>query len=143
MDYLIFSSIMLILLPWIVLTYDIGCQWSKNMWSRMVDFPDALKINPDTRINVGIPSWHINAHGKKCRENFSLGYLVSAGRTCGEEVETSWSHTNALAPSVREMGPAACHEKLNDYWGGWNFKKIVGFRKCSLDSATLMSRQHV
>ena len=73
---------------------------------------------------------------KKCHENFSLGYLVGAGRTCGEEVETSWSHTNALAPSDREMGPAARHETLNDHWGGWNFKKIVGFRKCSLDSAT-------
>jgi hypothetical protein len=71
----------------------------------MEDFPEAMKLNPDTRVDVGIPSWHINAHGKNCRDNFSLGYLAGAGRTCGEEVETSWSHTNALAPSVREMGP--------------------------------------
>jgi hypothetical protein len=136
MDYLIFSAILLIILPWIVITYDIGCQWSKNMRKRVEGFPEAMRINPDTRVDVGIPSWHINAHGKNCRDNFSLGYLVGAGRTCGEEVETSWSHTNALAPSVREMGPAARHETLNDHWSGWNFHKIVGFRRYFLISAT-------
>src|SRR5882762_8963956 len=136
MDYLIFSALLFIFLPWIVITYDIGCQWSKNMWKRVEDFPDAMQIDPDTRVDVAIPSWHINAHGKKCRENFSLAYLVGAGRTCGEEVETSWSHTNALAPSVREMGPAARHDTLNDHWSGWNFHKIVGFRKFSFQSAT-------
>ena len=51
---------------------------------------------------------------------------------CGEEVEITWTHTNPLAPSVREMAPAARHETLNDHWNGWNFWKIVGFRKCSL-----------
>jgi Kyakuja-Dileera-Zisupton transposase len=132
MDYLIFSALLFIVLPWIVITYDIGCQWSKNMRKRMDDYPDAMRIKPDTRVDVGVPSWHINSHGKDCRDNFSLGYLAGAGRTCGEEVETSWSHTNALAPSVREMGPAARHDTLNDHWGGWNFHKIVGFRMYSL-----------
>ncbi|KIL54292.1 hypothetical protein M378DRAFT_92846, partial [Amanita muscaria Koide BX008] len=50
------------------------------------------------------------------------------GKTCGEEVEISWSHTNPLASSVREMGPAARHDTLNDHWNGWNFRKIVGLR---------------
>jgi len=54
--------------------------------------------------------------------------MKGVGRTCGEEVESSWSHTNPLAPSVREMGPAARHDTLNDHWNGWNFRKIVGFR---------------
>ena len=128
MDYLIFCALLFIILPWIIITYDIGCQWSKNLWKRMEDYPDAMKINPNTRVDVKVPSWHINSHGKACRDNFSLNYLVGAGRTCGEEVETSWSHTNALAPSVREMGPGARHETLNDHWSGWNFHKIVGFR---------------
>ena len=128
MDYLIFSALVLLLLQWIVITYDIGCQWSKNMWKRMEDYPNSMKIPPETRVDVAIPSWHINTHGQACRDNFCLNYLVGAGRTCGEDVETSWSHTNPLAPSVREMGPAARHETLNDHWNGWNFHKIVGFR---------------
>ena len=136
MDFLIFSSLLFIILPWIVITYDIGCQWSKNMWNRMEDFLEAMRINPDTCVDVGNLSWHINAHGKDCRDSFSLGYLIGAGRTCREEVETSWSHTNALTSSIREMGPAAHHDTLNDHWSGWNFHKIVGFRMYSLINVT-------
>ena len=55
--------------------------------------------------------------------------MKGVGRTCGEEIEVSWAHTNPLATSVREMGPAAQHETLNDHWNGWNFHKIVGFHK--------------
>lgn len=57
--------------------------------------------------------------------------MKGVGRTCGEEVETSWAQTNALGTSTREMGPGARHETLNDQWGGFNFRKIVGFRKSS------------
>ena len=129
MDSLIFSALVGLTLPWIFITYDIGCQWSKNFRSRMSDFPEHMRIKPGTKVDIEIPSWHINRHGKRCRSDFCLGYTKGAGRTCGEEVEITWSHTNLLAPSVREMAPAARHETLNDHWNGWNFQKIVGFCK--------------
>ena len=87
-----------------------------------------MQINPTTKVDIAILSWHINGHGERCRRDFYLGYTRGAGRTCGEEVETTWSSTNALASSVREMAPGARHETLNDHWNGWNFRKIVGFR---------------
>lgn len=129
MDYLVFSALIGIFLPWIFITYDIGCQWSKHFRSRMADFPEQMQIPPETKVDVAIPSWHINGHGERCRKEFCLGYTKGAGRTCGEEVEITWSHTNALAPSVREMAPAARHDTLNDHWNGWNFRKVVGFSK--------------
>jgi len=98
----------------------------------MAEFPEHMRLSPDTKIDVAIPSWHINAHGEKCRRDFYLGYTPGAGRTCGEEVRVSWSHMNPLAPSVWEMGPAARHEALDDHWNAWNFRKIVGFRKYPL-----------
>ncbi|KAF8989469.1 hypothetical protein BDQ17DRAFT_1256830 [Cyathus striatus] len=58
-----------------------------------------------------------------CHSNFALAYLPGAGRTCGEEVETTWSSSNHLHPSTCKMGPAACHEVLNDHWTDWNFQK--------------------
>lgn len=128
MDFIIFATLVGVILPWIFITYDIGCQWSKNFRSRMSNFPEQMQINPETRVDVAIPSWHINGHGQRCRRDFYLGYTRGAGRTCGEEVETTWSSTNALAPSVREMAPGARHDTLNDHWNGWNFRKIVGFR---------------
>lgn len=129
MDYIIFSSLIGVTLPRIIITYDIMCQWSKKFRKRMDTYPDRMKINPEITVDVAIPTWHINGHGDKCRNEFSLSYMPGAGRTCGEEVETSWAHTNALAPSVREMGPAARHETLNDHWNGWNFRKIINFRE--------------
>ena len=95
----------------------------------MADFPEQMQIDPATTVDVWIPSWHINRHGEMCRKDFCFGYTKGVGRTCGEEVETSWSHTNPLAPSVREMAPAARHDTLDNHWNSWNFHKIIGFRK--------------
>ena len=127
MDFIIFVVLVGIILPWIFIMYDIGCQWSKNFCSCMSEFPEHMQIDPATQVNITIPSWHINRHSKQCQKGFCLGYTRGAGRTCGEEIETTWSSTNSLAPSVREMAPGARHDMLNDHWNGWNFHKIVGF----------------
>jgi hypothetical protein len=92
----------------------------------MKAFPDNLKLNPATAVEVGIPSWHINGHGDNCKR-FCLSYMDGIGRTCGEVVETTWAGTNVLGTSIREMGPGACHKTLNNQWSGWNFWKTVGF----------------
>lgn len=94
----------------------------------MMEFPEEMRIPDTTQVDVAIPGWHINGHGKTCQENFNLSYMEGVGRTVGEDIETMWAGTNPLAPSVREMGPAARHDTLNDHWIGWNFRKIVGFR---------------
>ncbi|KAF8987546.1 hypothetical protein BDQ17DRAFT_1335001 [Cyathus striatus] len=92
-----------------------------------------------------VPSWHINGHGSSCQSNFALAYLPGAGQTCGEEIETTWSSSNHLRPSTHEMGPASCHEVLNDQWIGWNFQKIIGFDKHFIKQykeAVTMSEKH-
>jgi hypothetical protein len=94
----------------------------------MEEFPPEMQIPDATKVDVAIPGWHINGHGNTCRNNFNLSYMEGVGRTVGEDIETTWAGTNPLAPSVREMGPAARHDTLNDHWNGWNFRKIVGFR---------------
>ena len=100
----------------------------------MAEFAEGMQIPDTTKVDVAIPGWHINAHGAKCRNNFNLSYMPGAGRMTGEDIETMWAGTNSLAPSVREMGPAARHDTLNDHWNGWNFRKIVGFRETALCS---------
>jgi len=128
-DFIIFAALVSITLPWIFITYDIGCQWSKHFRSCMSEFPEHMRLPPGTKVDVTIPSWHINSHGQSCQKDFCLGYTKGAGRTCGEEVEVTWSSTNSLAPSMREMAPGARHDTLNDQWNGWNFCKIIGFHK--------------
>ena len=131
-DFIVFSTIAFVFLLRIVLTYDIICQWSKNFRTRMEEYPEYMQIPDTTRVDVAIPGWHINGHGDTCQNKFNLSYMEGVGRTVGEDIETTWAGTNPLASSVREMGPAARHDTLNDHWNGWNFRKIVGFRTFSL-----------
>ena len=107
----------------------------------MAEFPEAMQIPDTTQVDVAIPGWHINGHGAKCRNNFNLSYMEGAGRTTGEDIETTWAGTNPLAPSVREMGPAARHDTLNDHWNGWNFRKIVGFHMFVLPFYVYLSKR--
>ncbi len=128
-DYMILSSLLGIMVSCIVISYDIGCQWSKNFNKWMLEYPKKMQLPSDTTIDIGIPNWHVNGHGSFCRNNYSLNYIPEVGHTCGEDVETTWSHTNSLVPSVWEMGPGARQETFNSHWNGWNFHKIVGFHK--------------
>jgi hypothetical protein len=132
MDYMVLSALMGITVPHVVISYDIGCQWSKHFKKRMVEYPPAMQLPSDVKVDIAIPSWHVNGHGAFCQNNYSLNYIPGVGRTCGEDIEITWSNTNSLAPSVREMGPGSRRETLNDQWNGWNFRKIVGFRKLSV-----------
>lgn len=96
----------------------------------MLKFPVDMQLNKNMVIEFAVPSWHINAHGPDCRADFGLSFRNGVGRTCGEEVESTWAGTNPLGPSTREMGPGARHETLNGQWGGLNFRRIIVFRKC-------------
>ena len=90
--------------------------------------PLELQIAETTQLDVAIPGWHINGHGEVCRTNFNLSYMEGAGRTVGEDVETTWAGTNLLAPSVCEMGPAAWQDTLNDL-------------RCFLEAFTMKEKQ--
>ncbi|KAF8996412.1 hypothetical protein BDQ17DRAFT_1249771, partial [Cyathus striatus] len=85
-DYIILSTLIGISLTWIVITYDIGCQWSKNLKKQIETYPESMRVSSDMHVDVAVPSWHINGHGSSCRSNFALAHLPGAGRTCGEEV---------------------------------------------------------
>ena len=132
MDWIVLSCLIGITLLRLVISYDIACQWRKNLFERMTEYPEEMRLPSDLEVEVGIPNWHVNGHGMECQNNLLISYIPGVGRTCGEDVETSWAHTNSLAPSTREMGPGARRETLNDHWNGWNFRKIVGFRKLNL-----------
>lgn len=117
----------------VVITYDIGCQWGKNLSLRLSNTPSlpSLDIKALDTIRFAVPKFHINTHGASCQANFNLAYMDGVGMTHGETVETIWSHSTSLAVWSRENGPAARHTILDNHWGGWNWRKFVGLRKAS------------
>ncbi|KAH9894841.1 hypothetical protein C8Q73DRAFT_645213, partial [Cubamyces lactineus] len=135
MDYLLVSTLAGTLYLFLLISYDIACQWYRNFFKRMAEFP------PDTRLDLSkikeirftIPKKHYRVHGPN-HSRFSLNLLPRVGRTYGEGIESHWSHMNPLALSTREMSLGMRHEVYNDHWGAWNWQKTIAFEESLLHS---------
>ncbi|EDR12084.1 uncharacterized protein LACBIDRAFT_324502 [Laccaria bicolor S238N-H82] len=111
----------------VVVSYDIACQWSSDIWGRMMKYPHTMHVDHDdhTRFRFLIPKFHLPAHIKACQEKFSFNFNRHVGRTDGEAPERGWSHINPVAMSTREMGPGSRRDTLDDHFGNWNWKKTT------------------
>lgn len=145
MDYAFFATLAGLCLG-ILLTYDIACQYCKNISRRIPKLPSYIQPNTDTlnSMRFAIPKKHWAVHGPN-HSQFSLNFLRHVGRTYGEGIESSWSHFNPVAGSTREMSPAVRQENLDDHFGDWNHMKILGLcnqMATSLETAWAMSVKH-
>jgi hypothetical protein len=131
MDYVLLSTLIGISIAMLVVSYDVACQWSVNFATRLAEFPVAMQFDiSDIVFTTVIPKFHILGHGKKCQSVWSLNYRRWMGRTDGEGVEREWSHINPVALSTKVMGPGSRHDTLDDHWGAWNWRKVVGMGSC-------------
>ncbi|KAF9508560.1 hypothetical protein BS47DRAFT_1373652 [Hydnum rufescens UP504] len=78
------------------------------------------------KVDGVIPKFHLPAHKEGCHTIYSLNLRPGAGRTDGEGIERDWSAMNAAATSTKEMGEGSRHDALDDFWGDWNYRKILG-----------------
>lgn len=127
MDFLILSTLARSKVHRIIISYDIACQWSKNLGVRMKAYPEHLRLDlVNKEVGYAVPKFHLPAHGVKCQSPFSFNYKRNVGRTCGEGIEQGWSHSNPLASSTKEMGTGDRALTLNEHWAGWNHGKKIG-----------------
>lgn len=132
MDYLLSSAIQGFRCHRLMISYDVGCQWFTNFWTRNQFLPPHLKINlPFDTIRALVPKFHLQSHEEKCHGPFSFNYHKGCGRTDGEGVERNWDELNPQGPSTSEMTPG--HRWLTlDVCCGWvNFRKTMGLGKCA------------
>jgi len=75
----------------VVVTYDIGCQWGKNLSRRLTKCPSipSLDIGSLNSFRVAVPKFHIISHAASCQASFNLAYMDGVGMTHGEGVETA------------------------------------------------------
>ena len=128
MDYIFLSTIRDEKIKTIKISYDIACRWSIKLRQRILGYSDYLQVPKDRfKLEFFIPKFHLPAHGSNCHTKYSFNYRPGVGRTHGENIESGWAHTNPAAIATREMGAGARHSTLDGHWGGWNWRKIVGF----------------
>ncbi|TFY56545.1 hypothetical protein EVJ58_g7570, partial [Rhodofomes roseus] len=123
MDYIYFSSLSHHATTEIVTSYDISCQWSRNLWSRRSTY--GLPFDPGNhRFRFLIPKFHLPAHQSSCQTDYSFNFTAGVGRTDGEAVERGWAAVNPFASSTKEMGPGHRHDVLDDVFGDYNWRKV-------------------
>lgn len=129
MDFIIFSAIYMSLVLLLTFSYDICCQWSRNVRKQIPQLPRALQPPPDILRNAKlvIPKFHLHNHGLKCQLNFNLNFLRGSAQSDLEDPERYWAHQNPVSMSTREMSEGARHDTLSDHAGSWNWRKITNF----------------
>lgn len=126
MDYIFWSTLHGFNGPRITVSYDIVCQWHRNLFKRLSDLPEHLRVAIDKFIlTFVIPKFHITAHGPKCQTIYSLNFLRNSARTDGENIERGWAWMNPASLSTREMGPGARRDTLDCQWSAWNWRILV------------------
>ncbi len=126
MDFIFASAVRNSTAKRLVISYDIACQWNKNLCRCLESMVDEYRPRLDDReVDFVIPKFHIGAHGHSCQLIYSLNFRPYMGRTDGENIERGWAWLNPASLSTREMGPGARQDALNDQWSFWNWRIVV------------------
>ncbi len=125
MDYLFLSSFLHGVPFDLVISYDISCQWSRNLLERIKQYAQSLHIPEGTfkHFIFLVPKFHLTAHIGTCHAQYSFNFVTKVGRTDGEAPERGWSRMNPIALSTSEMGPGSRRDTLDDHFGDGNWTK--------------------
>ena len=133
MDFIIASALRRVRVTNVQLYYDIICQFTRNLYTRMLSvepssfiYVGARKLVHSLNVTFGVPKFHNPGHLVMCQLWFNISYMVGAGNTDGEASERAWAGLNPAASSLREMGPGTMHDTMDDICGAWNWLKVCG-----------------
>lgn len=125
MDLAFLSAIKDTLIKRIAISYDIACQWTRNLPKRIPLFPHEYhQPYQQKEIRSGVPKFHLPGHGDKCRTKWSLNFRRGWARTDGEGVERNWACIERFATATREMAAGSRHDFLDFQIGAANWRKI-------------------
>lgn len=115
----------------LVLTYDIACQFSKNIKARFSEEPfvntPGIGDMVDMLVHL-VPKLHLEGHKSDCKYCYSLNYTRSCCRVDGEAIERAWAENKAIGSSSKEMNHGHRHEVLTALFNDWNWSKMLNTR---------------
>ncbi|KAJ7184054.1 hypothetical protein C8R46DRAFT_883697 [Mycena filopes] len=124
MDYIVMSCLAGFALMMLTISYDIACQWKKNLSTRNKLLPEAIQLDLDNvEVQCGLPVWHASSHELECNNENSLSFLAGVGKSDGEGVERTWADLNPAAFHAKEMGIGNRADTLEDKIDSHNFLK--------------------
>ncbi|KAF9488374.1 hypothetical protein BDN71DRAFT_1513111 [Pleurotus eryngii] len=129
MDFILFQSLAGAIFRRLLLSYDIACQYSQHLFTRMKQLPSDLQIpdNLTALFDFVIPKFHLYGHGSSCQLRYSINLLPGCAHSDLEDPESWWAHINPISMSMKLMTPWARRETIDDHARGWNWRKITQF----------------
>ncbi|KAJ7781716.1 hypothetical protein DFH07DRAFT_728888 [Mycena maculata] len=110
---------------WVVLTYDVYCQYFKNITTRFETwFPSLSRLIK--KLGGAVPKMHIRNHIGQCQSQWSTNFQEYLAFLIGELIEGSWAELNQFAGSTKEQNHGHRHDSIDDGCGQWNWDKVIG-----------------
>jgi hypothetical protein len=113
---------------WIMVSYDIWCQYSIHLQTRMANRFPHLATTFEDAVRGAVPKLHSRGHGEKCQLKYSFTYMIYSGMTCGEGIESAWAEQNHAAGSTKEQSTGHRQDTLDDFNAYWNWTKLHRLR---------------
>ncbi|KAG2022504.1 hypothetical protein CC2G_000246 [Coprinopsis cinerea AmutBmut pab1-1] len=112
---------------WVLLVYDINCQYCINFKRRIKKYRNTSLRPPAGLIIVNaIGLWHVHGHRPECYARFAPSFVSGAGKKSGEILEPLWVPMNKLAGPTRTMASSHRAEMLDAGASDSNWKKLTG-----------------
>ncbi|KAJ6625422.1 hypothetical protein B0H10DRAFT_2161919 [Mycena sp. CBHHK59/15] len=128
MDFIVFSAVLNAIIFYLILSYNIACQYSKYFWTRMESLPSGMHLLIDqVRVWFKILNFHLPLHKLPCHSPYSFHYMWGAGRIHGETIEQNWEFTNRAAPWTKMMGLGTRAATLEDIFSFHNWRWLVSW----------------
>ncbi|KAF9491433.1 hypothetical protein BDN71DRAFT_1398332, partial [Pleurotus eryngii] len=132
----------------LVVSYDIACQWSRNLLRRLDSYPSDFVGTHAKLLNVRylVPKFHLYAHRTHCQINYSFNLTPGVGRTDREAPKRGWAAMNPVSSSTKEMGPGSRRDTLDDHFRDYNWQKVIVLYNTMLkkvQEAVAMRAEHV
>jgi hypothetical protein len=127
MDFIVLLALAGFALLWLIISYDITCQWKLNLAECIGRLPSDMRLPLDTiKIQYALPVWHTGSHNEECQNDNSLSFKVGVGKTDGEGVERTWSVMNPAAFMTKDAGRGVRADTIEGKIDNHNYLKNVG-----------------
>ncbi|PBK66191.1 hypothetical protein ARMSODRAFT_989543 [Armillaria solidipes] len=100
----------------IIISYDIACQWFKNLDKHMKNWPSEIPP-PSAKLTPAIPKFHEPMHKQDNHQEFLCNYIKRMAQSDYEVPERIWGPNNTVANSTKTMGLGSQHDMLDDNFG--------------------------
>ncbi|KAJ7744325.1 hypothetical protein B0H16DRAFT_1463193 [Mycena metata] len=101
---------------WVVLTYNVYCQYFKNITTRFRDwFPRLIPLI--SLLGGAVPKMHIRNHIAQCQSQWSTNFQEFLVFLISELIEGSWAEMNQFAGSTKETNHGHRYDIIDDGCG--------------------------